>query len=261
MTTMTETETSTNEDLDFMANGSLADLMSKMGDIDKVLNEISEIDSGKQDTSAGGPGTANTTRGSEKNNINSDAGNVDQNLVPKSSAAVVESSYDDSSVSLFSDGDVYGDGGDDDVADLKGELMAADEADRQAKEERLKLAELKKQCIANRTAVYGTWEESVHGKEEQGTTIQKKSITVTLTKPSKDSPLGISMKTSKSITRIVSISDEGLLAGSGLKPGFQLKQVNGETLKNARNARHLIQTAPDEVKILAVYKEEEKDDA
>eukprot|EP00529_Nitzschia_sp_RCC80_P027649 CAMPEP_0113482860 /NCGR_PEP_ID=MMETSP0014_2-20120614/23137_1 /TAXON_ID=2857 /ORGANISM="Nitzschia sp." /LENGTH=258 /DNA_ID=CAMNT_0000376391 /DNA_START=147 /DNA_END=923 /DNA_ORIENTATION=+ /assembly_acc=CAM_ASM_000159 len=257
---MTETETSTNVDLDFMGNGSLADLMSKMGDIDKVLNEISEIDSGKQDTSAGGSGTANTAGGSDKNSKNS-AGNGDKNVLPKSSAAVVESSYDDSSVSLFSDGDVYGDGGDDDVADLKGELMAADEADRQAKEERLKLAELKKQCIADRTAVYGTWEETVDGKEEQGKTVQKKSITVTLTKPSKDSPLGISMKTSKSITRIVSISDEGLLAGSGLKPGFQLKQVNGETLKNARHARHLIQNAPDEVKIIAVYKEEEKDDA
>ena len=138
--------------------------------------------------------------------------------------------------------------------------MAADEADRQAKEERLKLAELKKQCIANRTTVYGTWDETVdEGEEQGGKTIQKKSITVTLSKPSKDSTLGISMKTSKRITRIVSISDEGLLAGSGLKPGFQLKQVNGETLTNARHARHCIQTAPDEVKILAVYEERQED--
>ena len=251
---MTETETSTNEDLDFMANGSLADLMSKMGDIDKVLNEISEIDSGMQKTPAG----SSRAGGSNNNNKNAASKAVDKNVPPKSSAAVVESSYDDSSVSLFSDGDVYGDGGGDDVADLKGELMAADEADRQAKEERLRLAELKKQCILNRTTVHGTWEETPDGGEEQGRqTTQKKSIIVTLIKPFKDCPLGISMKTSKRITRIVSISDDGLLAGSGLKAGFQLKQVNGETFTNARHARTLIQNASDEVKIMAVYTETE----
>ena len=252
---MTESESAT-EDPDFSGNGSLAEIMSKMGDIDRVLSEINEIGSGKV-----GVGSKSTNTDGINVALSDSAPKTDRNSTvdpnvsrTKSSTAVAEPSYDESCASVFSDGDVYGDGGGNNVAGLQGELMAADEADRQAKEERLKAAEMRKQCIESRTKVYGTWEESLDGQEGKKV---KKSITITLTKPTKESALGISMKTSKGVTRIVSISDEGLLAGSGLKPMYELKEVNGEELKNARHARSLIQAATDEVKIVAVYDEED----
>lgn len=236
---MADTEAAT-DDLDFLGNGSLAEIMSKMGDIDKVLSEISEID------------TRKTTFTNSSTAISCKTASATDGTTSSSAAVIV--SYDESSASLFSDGDVNGYGCED-VTDLQGELMAADETERQAKDERMKLAEMKKQCIKNRTTTHGTWEDPSGGDDEEKAVM--KSITVALTKPSKEWQLGLSMKTSNGITRIVSISDDGLLVGSGLEPKQQLVEVNGVVLKNARHARHVIQSSPDEVTIVALHIGEE----
>jgi hypothetical protein len=259
----TETAVAT-EDMDFLGNGSLAEIMSKMGDIDKVLSEINEIDTSKPTATAATTSGSRNKNKTDKGNVGS-GGNADSTkksgfsdspstaaTLESPVAATVAASYDESATSLFSDGDVYVDDGAD-ILDLQGELKAAEESERQAKEERMKAAELKRQCIANRKTVYGTWVEGTTDEAGGGEKNIKKSITVAVNKPSKDSSVGISMKTSKGITRIVAISDDGLLAGSGLEEKQQLVEVNGVAIKNARHARQLIQTATEEVKMVALY--------
>ena len=78
-----------------------------------------------------------------------------------------------------------------------------------------------------------------------------KVVTATIFKPTQDSPIGISMKTSKGITRIVSVSETGLLKDSDLRSGLQIVKINGVEVKNAKHARYLIQACQDKVTVLA----------
>ena len=82
------------------------------------------------------------------------------------------------------------------------------------------------------------------------------TVVATATKPSPTSPVGISMKTSKRITRIVGISENGLLANSNLRVGQIIVQVNDITIKNAKHARYIIQNATSTVKFEAKQIEE-----
>ena len=76
-------------------------------------------------------------------------------------------------------------------------------------------------------------------------------VSVTVKKPTPDTPIGISMKTSKGVTRIVGILENGLLKNTKLRGGLEIVQINGVGVKNAKHARILIQAANDTVTIEA----------
>ena len=86
-----------------------------------------------------------------------------------------------------------------------------------------------------------------------------KKIIATCVKPEPTSKVGISMKTSKGVTVIVSINSEGLMYNSTLMPGHKLVKVNGIEVKNARHARVIIQSAAS--KVVVEVLEEIKDEA
>jgi hypothetical protein len=86
--------------------------------------------------------------------------------------------------------------------------------------------------------------------EKAGRKVEKR-ITVALLKPSQTSSVGISMKTSKGVTKIVAIAQQGLCASTDLKTGLELLEINGVSIKNAKHARHMIQNAPKNVLIVA----------
>lgn len=83
-------------------------------------------------------------------------------------------------------------------------------------------------------------QEPATQKEQAPKEFVRETISATCVKPTQSSAVGISMKTSKGITRIVAINPKGLLAKSRLRPGLQLIQVNGVNVKNARYAKSII---------------------
>lgn len=86
-----------------------------------------------------------------------------------------------------------------------------------------------------------------------------KKVIATCVKPEPTSKVGISMKTSKGVTTIVSINPDGLMHGSTLREGHKLVKVNGIEVKNARHARVIIQSAASKVvvEVLEEIKESE----
>ena len=87
---------------------------------------------------------------------------------------------------------------------------------------------------------------------ENGGAVNRSSrttVSATVIKPLPTSTLGISMKTIGGITRIVGIDENGLLASSNLRPGLEMVRVNDTYIKNAKHARLLIQRATDKVSL------------
>lgn len=240
------TEAVAADDLDFLGNGSMKDIAMKMGDIEKVLAELStELDDTPKSSSTSSRGDDDNKKRTGDTAVR--AASNDNIVAVGAATTATAASYEESATSLLSDGDVYADDTNTAVSDMQKELAAFDELERQAKAEREAAAKKRQECIAARTTTRGTVEGS-----------DKTSITVTVTKPDKSSPLGMSMKTSKGVTRIVSIMEHGLLAGSGLQEANELVEINGTAIKNAKHARHIIQAAPTDVKIVVHFVEVEK---
>jgi len=95
--------------------------------------------------------------------------------------------------------------------------------------------------------------EAQQVKHEQApvTKFRTETISASCVKPKQSSPVGISMKTSKGITKLVAINPKGLLAQSKLRPGMQLLQVNGVKIKNAKYAKTVIESLHGTITLVA----------
>jgi hypothetical protein len=87
--------------------------------------------------------------------------------------------------------------------------------------------------------------------QEQAPAVDDEIVTATCVKPTVTSSIGISMKTSKGITRIVAVNPSGLLANSSLRPGLQLIQVNDVNVRNAKHAKFIIDNHPGSITLVA----------
>jgi hypothetical protein len=227
----------TNDDLDFLGNGSMKEIMMRMGDIDKVLAEITEQEEKPRKSVLGSSIDGETPEETDNHHKENEEDNGSaKGLLPSLS-------YDDSTASIISDTDVYADDYGSGVADLQGELREFEESQRQATAE----------VVAARTAVQARQQESVSSQVATETKVRtyRRSVSATVKKPTPTSVVGISMKSSKGVTRIISILETGLLVGTELDAGMELIEVNGVTVTSARHARALIQSAPDKVSIVA----------
>jgi hypothetical protein len=236
---MTDEGDSNNEDLDFLGNGSMKDILLRMGDIDKVIAEITDMEDEPRKSSASGTGS-DIKRGSHQDDTSDPNEHKENTESVDGKNRIIPSSltYDDSTASIISDTDVYADNYGNGVANLQGELQKFEESQRQA-----------------------ATEEREHGQPEnivslvaQGTNQRpfRRSVSVSIVKPTPDSVVGISMKSSKGVTRIISLLENGLLVDTALDAGMELVEVNGISVTSARHARFLIQSAQDEVTFVAI---------
>mmetsp|Transcript_130887 Transcript_130887/g.195025 ORF Transcript_130887/g.195025 Transcript_130887/m.195025 type:complete len:215 (+) Transcript_130887:123-767(+) len=197
-------------EFDFL-QGSMKDLAMKMGEIDDVLAEITAPEETKNDKE----------KEEELEKEREEKDDVPEAPIKEESVlATVNTSYVDVEDTYDDDSD---DDGDDDggLTDLQGELRQFEEMDK----------------THQLDAVMGG----------QSPTLVETPITVIVHKPSPTSPLGISMKTSKGITRIVGLSESGLLSKTELREGQLLVKINGIYIKNAKHARYIIQNATNKV--------------
>ncbi|KAG7361754.1 hypothetical protein IV203_036855 [Nitzschia inconspicua] len=229
---------STMEDnMDFLGNGSLMDLATKMDDtIDVVLDEILHMDdNNKNPTSSSNRDVIYSKDRREEQQIDPKKRSSENDDAGESHGLIHHASLYDSMSSQFSnDDEIIHDSGTNDsaLAKMQAELLEAD--------------------------LYNA--EQQHGRGQGGGTVsltpetdsKKRMVTVVVKKPSQDSPIGISMKTSKGCTTIVGILETGLLSNSELKPGMELLRVNGVPIQNAKHARHLIQCSSSKVKLVAM---------
>jgi len=88
-------------------------------------------------------------------------------------------------------------------------------------------------------------------EEKKKGQVKNEFVTVSCVKPTPEAAIGISMKTSKGITKIVSVNPVGLLAKSQLVPIMQLISVNGMPIKNAKHAKWLIDMEPRQIVLVA----------
>ena len=238
-------EASAGDDLDFM-QGSMKDLVMKMGEIDDVLAEITAEPSNEEGETKGGED--NSAKGKEGNEepkedvfketdksapvASKEEGGGDENVLPSPTKAADSSG---TSADLVTDDDEDDSEYDSDkesggLTDLQGELKQFEEMDRYQADAVIRAASVN---------------------------INAKDVTVNIIKKSPTSPVGLSMKTSQRITRIVAISEQGLLFNTKLRVGQILVKINGISIKNAKHARYVIQNAPDKVKFEAKEIEEE----
>jgi hypothetical protein len=170
------------EDYDFEGNASMIDLIARMGDIDKAIEDINDLEKA-------------AVKKSENAHIN---GSLTEEVANEVEDVVVDGAEDDD------------DDDDDDVdaglADLQKEIKMVEELQEQSFVEEI--------------------------------------FTVSCVKPTPESAIGVSMKSSKGVTRIVSVNPLGLLANSELRPNMRLASVNGIEVKNAMHAKHLINIHP-----------------
>ncbi|KAG7355535.1 hypothetical protein IV203_000221 [Nitzschia inconspicua] len=234
----TATVPSTMEDnMDFLGNGSLMDLATKMDDtIDVVLDEILHMDgNNKKPTSPSNRDLLYTKDRPEEQLTDPKKRSSETEDADESHGLIHHASLYDSMSSQFSnDDEIINDSGtyDSALAKMQAELLEAD--------------------------LYNA--EQDHERSQEGGTVsptpeivtKKRMVTVIVKKPSQDSPIGISMKTSKGCTTIVGILETGLLSNSELKPGMELIRVNGVPIQNAKHARHLIQGSSSKVKLVAM---------
>jgi hypothetical protein len=188
------TEVGDSEDFEFLG-GSLNELAMKMGDIEKILEEINNEEKRSTDK--------------EKKSSDDEYDEYDN-----------PTRFQDSCLSVISDTEVITDDAPDGfLAKMQEELREADE------------------------------------QQEKGRypiiTDNGKEVSVTVKKSTKESPVGISMKTSKGVTRIVTIVEGGLLMNTPLRGGLRLMEINGVGVQNAKHARQLIQEAESIVTITA----------
>jgi predicted metalloprotease with PDZ domain len=190
----------------------------KMGDLDKVLDEITDMDVKEKKSSA----HDDVAKGSW--NIN--------DVKTKESSRQYPSSFEDSTASIVSDEIVDDDG-----------CSGPSEALAQMQQELKEAEERQKKEAAEAAATASTASLLVQATDD-------KVVTATIFKPTPESPIGISMKTSNGVTRIVSVSETGLLKDSDLRSGLQMVEINGVEVKNAKHARYLIQACQDKVTIV-----------
>ena len=221
--------TDISEDLDLsFANGSLNDLAMRMGDLDKELDEIAMV---------GIHGDKATTTTNKDYDHNQDEVNKRPNeVVPHHHHALELSAGDGLEFSDQED--------DDGLDDLTKELGKLDAAACQEKQERVKD---KSPEQAPPLAVATT-----NATTTTSTTLESTTTTVTaaIFKPSPDSSVGISMKTSKGMTMIIKITPGGLASNNTeLQVGMQIVSIDDTPIRNARHARELIQMSILEVRI------------
>jgi hypothetical protein len=244
------------EDMEFLGNGSMMGLAMKMGDLDQVLDEISKIDS---DKSGQKPDYSKNAKKDSSTGVGGDNTDTTEPNGSKSTKGHANLSHDDVPYRSFDDSSQFSDRDDDDdddgIVDDSEPGAAMGLAQMKAELEQAELS-----SIARRG---GYLEKEKEENEEEtlasstdSVTNKKQMVTAVAVKPSKECPLGISMKTSKGITTIVGIQEDGLLRNSELKAGMKLVMVNGVPTKNAKHARHLIQCSVERVKLVAVVDDE-----
>lgn len=225
---------SANDDFDFLGNESMKEIMIRMGDIDKVLAEITDMEEQPRKSAIGG----NMKKGEtlEDNDPN----------VIEIKESVQTLSYDDSTASVISDTDIYADDYGSGVANLQGELKEIENSHRQAA---AFAVQAEAACAVDEEREQDNIVPHLVSLPKEQTFRQ--SVSVSIVKPTPDSAVGISMKSSKGVTRIVSILDKGLLVDTALDAGMELVEVNGISVTSARHARFLIQAAVDNVTFVA----------
>ena len=231
-----------NEDLDFLGNGSMKDIAMGMGAIDKLLAEITDMEEKPRESARESNVDGESPEGDDSNQMENYA-----NLLTE--AKGLQMADEDSTASIISDTDVYADDYGSGVADLQGELKEFEESQRQAVAEAAAArAEIQRREEAGMNS---TVPSTAKNDPVTPAAAIRQVVSVTVVKPTPASVVGISMKSSKGTTRIVSIFESGLLAGTALGPGMELVEINDVAVKSARHARVLIQIAPDKVTIVA----------
>ena len=176
------------DEYEFDGDSSIKDLIARMGDIDKAIEDIHDLEKKRENVQVNGT-PANGHEFSD---------------TPGETAAEVE-----------------------DVA-----LVCEDEDDDDDCDAEAGLADMQKEMQL---------------VEEQEHSFVEEIITVSCTKPTPESAIGISMKSSRGVTRIVGVNPEGLLADSKLRADLQLVSVNGMPVKNGKHAKYLIGIHPRDI--------------
>ena len=71
-------------------------------------------------------------------------------------------------------------------------------------------------------------------------------VTVNITKPSKESRLGIGI-TNQEFLKVTSIAEDGLFANTDLKLGMKVETINGQAVTTSKEAITLLKEAEDQV--------------
>lgn len=229
------------DDMDFLGNGSMMDLEIKMGDLDKVLEEISQMDGRdqKQATHNLSEGEVDPPHKIENTSTDIETGEKTKSIGDKDTdGGLTQPSFNDSMGPDYSDDEIIDDSGvgNEGLAQMQAELLQAEKDDIEKQQQRQERNPLL----------------SAPGSTVQDRVEKEELVAAIAVKPTQECPVGMSMKTSKGVTTIVGILDTGLLKDSRLRAGMELIQVNGVQIKNAKHARHLIQASAKRVKILAV---------
>jgi hypothetical protein len=213
--------TEVNDEFDMsFANGSLKDLAMRMGDLDMELDEIATVSNGKN-------GNKNKVADDGKVEDDYDEDNDDDDATPKEMPVV--------DALEFSDGEDEDDD-DDGLDDLTKELQQMDAAHAASCEE-------KEEMVAA-TAVVAADTVAAAPESSKATMM---TMTATVVKPTPDSSIGLSMKTSKGMTVIIKMNPDGIVSQTNLQVGMKIIRINDTPIRNARHARELIQASPTEV--------------
>ena len=214
--------------LDFFGDGSMKDITMKMGDLDKVLDEIHQLDEEKPESSDVKQAAANLDKESENKGVSLSAHDSPAAVI-HSIAATDDDDHDDD------DDDYIAGMSSDALAQMQAELKQVEEAEREMQEQQKQAPPPPPLSVLHQQTLMG------------------KTVSAIATKPTPDSSIGISMKTSKGLTWIVGVSENGLLKDSDLRGEMTmlLKSINGVPIKNARHARTLIVGSQRKVKIVA----------
>jgi len=178
------------DEYEFDGNSSIKDLIARMGDIDKAIEDIHDLEKKRENV----PGNGTPAKGFDF----SDTPTGRETAVEVEDFAFVSEDEDD-------DDDCDAEAG---LADMQKEMQLV---------------------------------------EEQEHSFVEEIITVSCTKPTPESAIGISMKSSRGVTRIVGVNPEGLLADSKLRADLQLVSVNGMPVKNGKHAKDLIGIHPRDI--------------
>mmetsp|Transcript_29 Transcript_29/g.84 ORF Transcript_29/g.84 Transcript_29/m.84 type:complete len:214 (+) Transcript_29:537-1178(+) len=190
------------------ASGSMKDLAERMNDIDKQLDEI--VDDGGRDR-------LNQSKDSDDSTDDDVHGEVYSSTSPQ----VISGGTNNTS---------FIDDSDDDEESERDYDLALDDLQ----------SELNEISVAAAAAMA---ESPSKTSSERPEAAIDTIVTATIRKPTKESTVGISMKTVRGVTRITGIKSDGLLAATSLKPGYEILVINNVKVKNAKHARHLIQEA------------------
>jgi hypothetical protein len=208
------------------ADGSMKELAMKMDDIDRELAEIAAV--------------GNETNSADVTSRSSDPDPADY---ADSRLVLVSNDYSDRNLdNVAEDSTRMG------LDELKEELEAF-QATAAAEDESRKVQVASEPSPSPQTI-----------KNNSNFRTVETTITATVTKATPTTSIGISMKTTKGVTRIVEISPTGLLKDTSLRSGFEMLRVNGADGINAKHFKNLIRAALFEVTIEARMFVEETDE-